>query len=242
MLKKCVLIAMCCAVCISAEAPVNRFRNQRFRQAPPQRQFTARQQAPYPDPLASEPNAAYGAPPKPTTPPAPEYGAPPATQYGTPAEGDIDQNAEPVAEVEAEAFAGVQPSRLTAQKLTLPSTENPPKFAQRLELKQQVQLPQRQVIAAPQLQFAQIQQTGSYFVQLPNGSIQRVTYLAQPDHVDNAVLAQLQFRPVAQPQTVATEPELFAQLQFRPVAQAQTVVAEPDVYVNTVVQSYTASE
>lgn len=247
MLKICILFALCCAVCISAEVPVNRFRNQRFRQAP-QRQFLARQQAPYPDASAPEPDAAYGAPPKPTTPPASQYGPPPVTQYGAPpSAGDIDPNAEPVAEVEAEAFAGVQPSRLTApsqltaQKLTLPSTENAPKFAQRLELKQQVQLPPRQVIPAP-LQYAQIQQTGSYYVQLPNGNIQRVNYVAQPDHVDNGAFAQLQFRPVAQAQAVVAEPDVFAQLQYRPVAQAQTVFNEPEVYVNTVVQSYTASE
>lgn len=203
-----VFIVLCCAACILAEPPVNRYRAQRFRQASPNRQFLARQQAPYPD-AQTEPNGEYGAPPKPTTPAA-EYGAPPQL--------DIDQNGVPV--VEAEAFADPEPSRLTTQKLTLPSAENPPKFAQRLELRQQVQLPARQAIATP-LQYAQVQQAGSYYIQLPSGDIQRVTYLTQPDHVDNAVLAQL---------------------QYRPVAQAPAVVAEPEVYVNTVLQAYTAAE
>lgn len=225
MLKNAIFFVLCCAACILAEPPANRYRAQRFRQASPSRQFSARQQAPYPD-AQTEPSAAYGAPPNPT---------PPASQYGAPPQPDTDQNGVPVGE--AEAFAGPEPSRLTAQKLTLPSAASPPKFAQRLELQQQVQLPARQVVAAPlqyaQLQpvgsvaagpvlpYAQIQQAGSYYVQLPSGDIQRVAYVTQPDPVDNAVLAQL---------------------QFRPVARAQAVVTEPEVYVNTVVQAYTAAE
>lgn len=213
MLKNIVVIALCCVSCLLAEAPVNRYRAQRFRQQ--QQQFFARQQVPYSDKQSAEPNAAYGAPPNPTTAPGPKYGAPP--------QSDVDLSGVPVeAEAEAEAFAGTEPSRLTSQKLSLPSAGNPPKFGQRLELQQQVQLPARQVIATPlEYTHAHIQQAGSYYVQLPNGNIQRVTYLAQPDHVDNSV---------------------FAQLQYRPVAQAQAVVTEPEVYVNTVVQSYTASE
>lgn len=217
MLKNILVIALCCVSYLLAEAPLNRYRAQRFRQ-PQQQQFLARQQAPYSDRQSVEPNAVYGAPPNPTTIPGPKYGAPP--------QRDVDLNGEPVAEAEAEAeaeaFAGPEPSRLTSQKLSLPSPGNPPKFGQRLELQQQVQLPARQVISPPlEYTHAHIQQAGSYYVQLPNGNIQRVTYLAQPDHVDNSV---------------------FAQLQFRPVAQAQAVVTEPEVYVNTVVQAYTASE
>lgn len=226
MLKNVSFIVLCCAACILAEPPASRYRAQRFRQAPPSRQVSARQQAPYPD-AQTEPSPAYGAPPNPT---------PPASQYGAPPQPDTDQNGVVVGE--AEAFAGPEPSRLTAQKLTLPSAASPPKFAQRLELQQQVQLPARQVAAAPlqytaQLQpvgsvagaavlpYAQIQPAGSYYVQLPSGDIQRVAYLTQPDPVDGAV---------------------YGQLQFRPVARAQAVVTEPEVYVNTVVQAYTAAE
>lgn len=49
---------------------------------------------------------------------------------------------------------------------------------------------------------------GSYFIQLPNGSIQRVTYQSAADPVDNSVSAKLQFQPVATlaPQLPALQP------------------------------------
>lgn len=52
---------------------------------------------------------------------------------------------------------------------------------------------------------------GSYFIQLPNGSIQRVTYQSAADPADNSVSAKLQFQPVATlaPQLPVLQPVVF---------------------------------
>lgn len=236
MISKIIIVAVLCVASILAEAPINRYRNQRFHQAPP-KQFFARQEAPYPASSGGEPAAAYG-PPKPTygpppTTPAPAYGAPAAAPDAEPAAPDTE-------------VVGA-PSRFTqfSDKLSLPATKAPQKFSQRLELQQQVkQFPSppivtpfvapvatapvvapAPVIAPAQIvapaQFGAIQQEGSYFIQLPSGSIQRVNYLTQPSVVDNSVLAQL---------------------QFRPVAEVRATVDEPQLYVNTVVQSQVSSD
>lgn len=241
MFGKLVVIAVLCITYTLAEAPVNRYRAQRFRQSPP-RQFFGRQEeapAPYPDSQGGEPAAEYG-------PPKPVYGAPsttPAPQYGPPpSNGDAEIPTESVNNPDSEVVSG-QPSRLQS----LPQKKQQ-KFSQRLELQQQVQQypqqypqqyqqqqfitpvvsPFQQVVAAAPVQLATapaqlaaIQQDGSYFIQLPNGSIQRVNYVTQPNVVDNSVLAKL---------------------QFRPVAAVQATVAEPQLYVNTVVQSHVNSD
>lgn len=149
-----------------------------------------------------------------------------------------------------QSFAG-QPSRLQSftglptKPPTFPTfpTQKPHKLSQRLELQQQVHqyqnqqfqptpvvspfqqlvaaAPVQQVVAAAPVQLAAIQQDGSYFIQLPNGAIQRVNYVTQPNLVDNSVLAKL---------------------QFRPVAGVQATVADPQLYVNTVVQSHVSSD
>lgn len=233
MIGKLVIVAVLCVSCVLAEAPINRYRyrQQRLRQLP-QRQFFARQEAPYPPAASSgEPQPEYGPPPSygpPTTEPAPQYGPPP------PSNGDTElTNNETTDNPESEALPGAagQPSRLTKfQKFTLPSKANPQKFSQRLELQQQVHLPNQPQFQQVQPQFQQvqlaplsapIQQEGSYFVQLPNGIIQRVNYITQPNLVDNT---------------------LAARLQFRPVAVAQTTVNEPQVYVNTLVNSYATAD
>ncbi|XP_031639155.1 uncharacterized protein LOC116351211 [Contarinia nasturtii] len=231
MISKILIIAVLCVSYTLAEAPVNRYRSQRFRQAPPRqysRQFSQRQESPYPQSQGNEPAAEYGAP-KPT------YGPPstnPPPVYGAPAAGDV----EPVENSDSEVVG--QPSRLTQfnEKLSLPSNRDPQKFSQKLELQQQVQqFPSQQIVtpfvaAAPiqpvvgaPVQFAQaIQPEGSYYIQLPSGSIQRVNYLTQPSVVDNSVLAKLQFRPVGGLQTTVVEPQ--------------------QLYVNTVVQSHVSSD
>lgn len=96
---------------------------------------------------------------------------------------------------------------------------------QRLELQQpllspvaQPLLPQNELLQRLELQ--PVQQEGTYFIQLPSGTIQRVNYVAQPSLVDNSVSARLQFRPVVG-------------------AQATTVAEQPQIYVNTLVQAYT---
>lgn len=244
MFSKILVIAVLCVASTLAEAPVNRYRYQRFRQAPP-RQFFARQEAPYPaaNEQGGDPATVYGPPS--TTTPAPAYGPPPSV-YGLPSSnGDTEiTNNETTDNPDSEVVG--QPSRLTAfnQKLSAP-TKKAQKFSQRLELQQQVQqFPGQQTITPVQplvapvqpvavaqvqpfaaTQFAApltaIQQDGSYFIQLPNGSIQRVNYLTQPSLVDNSLLAQL---------------------QFRPVAEVQATVADPQLYVNTVVQSHVSTE
>lgn len=236
MISKILVVAVLCVACVLAEAPINRYRPQRFRQGP--RQFFARQEAPYPESQGGEPKPEYG-PPKPvygppTTTPSPQYGAPPSD-----ADPEIT-NAEPT-NPDAELVAG-QPSRLTQFGQHLPTRKSPPKFSQRLELKQQVhQLPSTQVVTPFQqvvtpvqhvvspvqqqvlspVQLAALQQAGSYYIELPNGSIQRVNYLSEPSLLDETV---------------------YAKLQFRPVAEVQTTVAEPQLFVNTVVQSHVATD
>lgn len=238
MISKIVIVAVLCVTCILAEAPLNRYRFQRLRQ-PPSRQFFARQEAPYPDASqqGGEPKAEYG-PPKPvygppSTPPPPQYGPPPSTNGDTEITNTADN---PDSEVVG------QPSRLTqSERLTLPTKKSPQKFSQRLELQQQVQqfpnqqfphqqipnqqfpnqqfvTPVQQVVAPAQL--AAIQE-GFYYIQLPNGAIQRVEYFTQPSLVDNSVLANL---------------------QFRPVAEVQATVAEPQLFVNTLVQSHVTAD
>lgn len=225
MMGKVVLIAVLCVSYVLAEVPINRYsyRPQRLRQIP-QRQFFARQEAPYPA-ANNQPAASYGPPT--TAEPAPSYG-PPATSYGPPAGHPVDPEPtsnEAIDNPDSEVVPGAAPSRLTSQKLTLPSKNGAQKFSQRLELQQQVHLPnqQRQQVQPVQLTplLAPIQQEGSYFIQLPNGVIQRVSYVAQPSLVDNT---------------------LAARLQFRPVATAQTSYNEPQVYVNTLVNSYTSAD
>lgn len=226
MISKILILSVLCITYTLAEAPLNRYRYQRFRQAPA-RQFFARQEAPYPDSTqqGGEPAAAYGPPstpqpvygPPPTTP-SPQYGAPPAI-----GEPEItNESANPDSEVVG------QPSRLTNFEQTLPTKKSPQKFSQRLELQQQVQqFPTQQVVSpvhsvfASPYQLAAIQQEGSYYIQLPNGAIQRVNYLTQPSVVDNSVLAKL---------------------EFRPVAEVQTTVAEPQLFVNTLVQSHVTTD
>lgn len=219
MIGKVLLIAVVCVSYVLAEAPINRYRYrpQRLRQIP-SRQFLARQEAPYPYPAAINPTAAQ---------PAPTYG-PPAASYGPPVAHPADPEPtsnEAIDNPDSEVVPGAEPSRLTAQKLTLPSKNNAQKFSQRLELQQQVHLPSPQVQQVQQVRLAPlvspIQQEGSYFIQLPNGVIQRVNYLTQPSLVDNS---------------------LAARLQFRPVATVQASYNEPQVLVNTLVNSYTSAD
>lgn len=229
MIAKTVLIVALCVSLTLGEVPNNRYRyrQQRLRQLP-QRQFFARQEAPYPAASQPEPKPEYGPPPS-YGPPA-SYGPPlatePASQYGAPTNGDTELTSnETTDNPESEVLPGAQPSRLTkSQKLSLPNQGKPQKFSQRLELQQQVHLPNQpqqlqQVQLAPLA--APIQQEGSYYIQLPNGAIQRVNYLTQPSLVDNTISARL---------------------QFRPVAVAQTTYNEPQVYVNTLVNSYATAD
>lgn len=117
-----------------------------------------------------------------------------------------------------------QPSSLQKMQLLQPLQVQAPVF-QRLELQQpllspvaQPLLPQNELLQRLELQ--PVQQEGTYFIQLPSGTIQRVNYVAQPSLVDNSVSARLQFRPVVE-------------------AQATTVAEQPQIYVNTLVQAYT---
>lgn len=242
-----VVVLLSCVSYVLAEAPLsNRYRPQRYRQAPSR--FLARQEGPYPESSGGQPAAEYGPPssPKPaygppTTTPSPQYGAPPAP---------VDEP-ELVNPNNPDTEAVGQPSRLRQfERLNLPNKKGPQKFSQRLELQQQVQqfpatlqpplvpaphfhaephfhaalpapAPVQPVFTSP-YQLAALQQPeGSYFIQLPNGSIQRVNYLTQPSLVDDSVLAKL---------------------EFRPVAEVQTTVAEPQLYVNTLVHSHVSAD
>lgn len=227
MISKILVIAVLCVTYTLAEAP----RYQRFRQ-PLKRQFFARQEAPYPDSSqqGGEPASAYGPPSTPQS----SYGPPsttPSYQYGPP-----QSNGDPEITNESDTEFVGQPSRLTNFQQTLPTKKSPQKFSQRLELQQQVQqfptpqvqrFPAQPVVAPIQpvfssaYQLAAIQPEGSYYIQLPNGAIQRVNYLTQPSVVDNSVLAKL---------------------EFRPVAEVQTTVAEPQLFVNTLVQSHVSTD
>lgn len=224
MIGKVFLVGVLCVSYILAETPINRYRyrSQRLRQIP-SRQFFARQEAPYPA-ANNQPAASYGPPSTVEPAPGPTYG-PPATSYGPPVAQPTDPEPtsnEAIDNLDSEVVSGAEPSRLvkpfrlTAQKLTLPSKSNAQKFSQRLELQQQVHLPSPQVQQFQQVQLAPlVQQEGSYFIQLPNGVIQRVNYLTQPS---------------------------LARLQFRPVATAQASYNEPQVLVNTLVNSYTSAD
>lgn len=243
------LIAIVCVVCISAEAPLrnNHFRGQRLRQSS---SHFARQQAaagPY-APAGTQPNVPfnlptpnvntnYGAPP-----------APPSDNESTLTSNETTDNpdSENVAGAQSgrlqrfeklrqaprgqgnrqqkfQRFQQLQPS-LVSQAQLLPLQVQAPVF-QRLQVQQplltpvaQPLLPQTELLQRLELQ--PIQQAGSYFIQLPSGTIQRINYVAQPNLVDNSVAARLQFRPVVE-------------------AQATTVAEQPQIYVNTLVQAYT---
>lgn len=243
-----IVVLLSCVSYVLAEAPLSgRYRPQRYRQAP---RFLARQEAPYPASSGGEPASEYGPPsspkpvygaPAPTTTPSPQYGAPPAP---------VDEP-ELVDPSNPDTEAVPQPSRLRQfERLNLPNKKGTQKFSQRLELQQQVQqfpatlqpplvpaphfhaephlhaaipapAPIQPVLASP-YQLAALQSPeGSYFIQLPNGSIQRVNYLTQPSLVDDSVLAKL---------------------EFRPVAEVQATVAEPQLYVNTLVHSHISAD
>lgn len=248
MLGKISLIAVVCIMGIVAEAPLrnNHFRGQRLRQQP---SHFARQQAagPY-APAGTQPNVPfnlpspnvnteYGAPPS-------QYG-PPSTDDGISVESGPTSN-ETTDNPDSENVAGAQSGRLNrfeklrqaprghaqrqkkfqrlqAQQSLRPQAQllqplqvQAPVF-QRLQVQQPL-LPQTELLQRLELQ--PVQQEGSYFIQLPSGSIQRVNYLAQPSFVDNSVSARLQFRPLVE-------------------AQATTVTDQPQIYVNTLVQAYT---
>lgn len=237
--KIAVAVLLLCVNYVLSEAPLsNRYRSQRYRQAPLSRQsFLARQEAPYPESSAGQPAAEYGPP----SSPKPVYGAPPTTpapQYGAPQPAPVDEpELVNPSNTDTEAVPA-QPSRLRQfERLTLPTKKSPQKFSQRLELQQQVQqfpsalqpplipapipAPIQPIFSSP-LQLAALQQPeGSYFIQLPNGAIQRVNYLTQPSLVDDSVLAKL---------------------EFRPIAEVQTTVAEPQLYVNTLVHSHVSAD
>lgn len=233
--KVAVYLLLLCVSYVLAEAPLSqRYRSQRYRQASRPFAFERQEAAPYPASSGGQPSAAYGppsspkpiygAPPQPTTTPSPQYGAPPAPV-------DEPELVNPSTS-DTEAIPG-QPSRLRQfGGLNPPTKKNPSKFSQRLELQQQVQqfpaalqppllaaapfpapipvaAPIQPVFASP-YQLAALQHPeGSYFIQLPNGAIERVNYLTQPSLVDDSVLAKLEFRPVAEVQTTFAEPQLF---------------------------------
>lgn len=234
MVGKIGLIVVLCVACVLAEVPVNHhYRGQRLRQLP-QRQFRrpffARQEAA----PAAQPKPEYGAPPS-TESPAPEYGAPPAPEYGAPP-SPTDAEPAPTDNPDSEVVSSGQPSRLTQFQQRLPKRNNPPKF-QRLELQQEIKTLQPASIAPARqllqpIQLAPIQQEGSYFIQLPSGSVQRVTYLTQPSYVDNSLFARLQFRPVAEIQP-AVVPVATA-----PAAEGSSIIELPQLRVNTQVQSF----
>lgn len=227
----------------------NHFRGQRLRQQPSHfaRQQAAGPYAPagtqpnvpfnLPNPNV---NTEYGAPPAPPS----QYG-PPSTDDGVSVESGPTSN-ETTDNPDSENVAGAQSGRLNrfeklrqaprvkaqrqqkfqrlqAQQSLLPPAQllqplqvQAPVF-QRLQVQQPL-LPQNELLQRLELQ--PVQQEGSYFIQLPSGSIQRVNYLAQPSFVDNSVSARLQFRPLVE-------------------AQATTVAEQPQIYVNTLVQAYT---
>lgn len=215
MMSKIVIMAMFCVACTLAEAPANRYRYQRLRQTPSTNSFQRQETAPYPGPY-------------------PAANEQPEREYGPPAASNGDTE---VTEADSETID--QPSRFTAFNAA-PAKKSPQKLSQRLELQQEVKqsprqhqqflVPDQQIVtpiqslqsvavAAP-LQLAAIQREGSYFIQLPNGSLQRVNYLTQPSVSDGSV---------------------FAKLQYRPVAELQTI-AEPQLFVNTVVQSHVSTD
>lgn len=226
------------------EAPL---RFDRFRQP----QFFARQQAPPYAPAGAAPNVPfdlpsesrppstkYGAPPPPPPPPPPaleplpstSYGVPiaPSNQYGSPSpsqllgtrDTELSSN-EAIENPDAEILTDTAPARFRSQKLRQQPARKQQQFQRlRSQTRQQQQFQEFQEFQ--QLQQFREQQQGSYFIQLPNGSIQRVAYSTLSDPQDNTVSAQLKFRPVA---LAATE--------------AQVLQPQP-LFVNTFVTSYTA--
>lgn len=153
------------------EAPL-RFRPQpqRFRQRP----LFARQEA-VPE---GNPATVYGPPPTTAAPaPAISYG-PPAATYGAPPA---------VAGSDSET---VDTSLTSNETTDNPDAENVASGQFRSQRLHQGQASQRQQQLPEQLD------QGSYFIQLPNGSIQRVTYVSAANLEDNSISAKLQFRPV----------------------------------------------
>lgn len=186
--KICIALAVI-AVAVHALPEPPRFRSQRFRQQP----FAfARQEAPYPASSGGNPATAYGPPPTPAPSPKPEYGAPPKPEYGPPPPAVAGSDAESV-------------DTTLASPDNTDSTEvvaNSGRFrAQKLQLQH----------GDHQLQPLE---QGSYFIQLPNGQIQRVTYESASDPVDHSVSAQLQFQPVAS--LAPQQAPLFQPLVFNP--------------------------
>lgn len=196
------LIALICVLYTNAEAPFRK--HYKFA-----KQLDS---APY-APSGLQPAVPFGLP---TTPqPHVVYG-PPASSYGLPA--DDPQSIETEENADAEYIN--QPSHLTRfEKLRQRNGQ----FRQAKNGQQKLQLQKFAKFSQPQ-QLVQplqaVQPEGSYFIQLPNGAIQQVTYVAQPSPFDQSVSARLQFRPVAQAQAMA--------------------VADPQVFVNTLVQTYSA--
>lgn len=187
--KICIVALAVVAVAVHAEPEAPRYRPARFRQQP----FAfARQEAPYPASAGGNPATVYGPPstpapsPKPSygPPPKPEYGAPPKPEYGAPPESAVGTDTESVDTASAETPDSTDASgRYRAQKLQLQHGDH-------------------------QLQPLE---EGSYFIQLPNGAIQRVTYESAADPVDYSVSAKLQFQPIAnvEPQLPVFQPVVF---------------------------------
>lgn len=249
MLGKISLIAVVCIVGIVAEAPLrsNHFRGQRLRQQP---SHFARQQAAGPYAQAgTQPNVPFNLP-TPNVDTEYGAPAAPSSQYGPPTSTDGIESGptsnETTDNPDSENVAGAPSGRLhrfeKLRQAPRGQAQRQQKF-QRLQAQQslrpQAQLLQPLQVQAPVLQRLQVQQPllpqtellqrlelqpvqqeGSYFIQLPSGSIQRVNYLAQPSFVDNSVSARLQFRPLVE-------------------AQATTAAEQPQIYVNTLVQAYT---
>lgn len=175
------VICLCSMVNAAPEPPRFRPQSQRFRQF-------ARQEAPYPPASAGNPATVYGPPPTTAAPPKPSYGPPPPS-YGPPpavAGGDGSETVDP--------SVGSEPSAENPEAESVASGQF---RAERLRLANQQKL--------------QPLEQGSYFIQLPNGSIQRVTYQSAADPVDNSVSAKLQFQPVVSlaPQAPALQPVVF---------------------------------
>lgn len=233
------------------EAPLRfqRFRQPQFfarQQAAPYAPAGSQPNVPFDLPSESRtPNTQYGAPPPPPPPPPPSLEPLPSTAYGVPSTSygvpigatsqllgtrDTELSSNEAVDPDAEILTDAAPARLRSQKLRKQPArqqqfqrlraQSPQQQHHQLQLQQLRQ--QQQFREFQQLQQLQQQQQGSYFIQLPNGSIQRVAYSTLSDPQDNTVSAQLKFRPVA---LAATE--------------AQVLQPQP-LFVNTFVSSYTA--
>lgn len=139
----------------------------------------ARQQAP--------PAASYGVPQQTYGVPASAYGAP-ARQYGPPPAVESFGTTNSPKEAESTEVTDVDSAAPTAnpeaEELDLGSGQTSNGRLETEDVPQQ-QLPEQAGVE---------QQPGAYFVQYPDGSIQRVVYLAQP-----AGQVALQAQPVSQP-------------------------------------------